>query len=219
MITDPGARTKRVLRECRFTLAAVSLALALSVPGFLPISARAHQERSGVSKAAADSFGAKLKRLESYDAGARPARNQTTHFSEAEWNSYLALVLSANYHPCLRDMRLKFDEGRVRAEATIDFNKLNFNSTQMLNNLVRTMLTGVHSLAVAGSLNSGGGKASFQLAEARFDSLTLPNMLVAEILSAVGRKQQPPFDPTQPNDLPYHIQRVEVRTGSVVVYQ
>lgn len=221
MIKETGTCRKKRQRSFlhRITLPVVPILLVLPVIGISPSASQSPKSGTGISKAAAESCDAKVKRLEAYDAAYKPAIRQTTQFSEAEWNSYLSIVLSPNYHPCLRDIRLKFNEGRLRADASIDFNRLNFNSTQMLNSLVRAMLTGVHSLAVAGSLISSSGKASFQLEEARFDSIALPNFLVVEILAAVGRKQEPPFDPTQPNDLPYHIINVEVHSGFIVVHQ
>jgi len=35
----------------------------------------------------------------------------------------------------------------------------------------------------------------------------------------VGRKQDPPFDPMQPSKMPYEIQKVDVHSGYIVVYQ
>jgi hypothetical protein len=190
----------------------------LTVPviaGSLGIQAPA----SGITKAAADSCDAKIKRLESFDAGRKAGAHQTTQFTDTEWNSYLAIVLKPNYHPCLKEIRLKFEEGRLQAVSTIDFDSLNFNSTSSVNSFLRAMLTGVHIITVHGRLISEGGKANFQLDEARFDSVTLPNLLVTEIIGAVGRRQNPPFDPTQPNNLPYHVLKVEVHAGYIIVNQ
>lgn len=184
-----------------------------------PLAMQSSSPVGDITKAAADSCDAKISRLEAYDAAHNPAVRQTTRFSEAEWNSYLAIVLKPNYHPSLKEIRLKFEEGRLQAVATIDFDSLNFSSTKSLNNLMRSMLTGVHALTVWGRLISDAGKANFQLDEARFDTITMPNLLVVEIMSAVGRRQDPPFDPTQPNNLPYNILKVEVHSGYIVVYQ
>jgi hypothetical protein len=184
-----------------------------------PLGPQAPAPSPGISKSAADSCDAKVKRLEAYDTAGNFSIHQTTQFSEAEWNSYLAITLKPNYHPSLKELILKFDEGRLQAVATIDFNHLNFSSTQFLSGLIRSLLTGIHALTVRGSLLSDAGKASFQLEEARFDTITLPNLLVVEIISAVGRRQDPPFDPTQPNNLPYHIIKAEVHQGYVLIYQ
>jgi hypothetical protein len=72
---------------------------------------------------------------------------------------------------------------------------------------------------VDGKLEAAGGKAKFVLDEARFDTTVLPNFLVEEIISAVGRKQRPPFDPMQPSQMPYKIEKVEVHKGQITIYQ
>ncbi|MBZ5497267.1 MAG: hypothetical protein LAP85_12765 [Acidobacteriia bacterium] len=173
----------------------------------------------GISKAAADSCNAKISRLEAFDAAHDPVKKQTTRLSETEMNSYLAFVLSPHYNACLKSIRLKFEEGHLQGVAAVDFDRLQLNPTQLLTSLLRKMLTGVHTLTVRGILVSGTGKANFRLEEARFDSMTLPNLLVAEIITTVGRKQNPPFDPMQPSTLPYRIQKVDVHAGYIVVYQ
>lgn len=169
-----------------------------------------------ISKAAADRCAAKIRLLEAY---AGPGTRQTISLSEEEMNSYLALVVGPNYHPSLKSVLLTFNDGRVVAVASIDFDRLNFSSTQFLNGLMRSLLTGVHTLMVSGDAVSGKGKANFNLEESRFDAVALPNLLVSEIISTVGLKQKPPFDPMQPSALPYHIQKVDVRSGYIVLYQ
>jgi hypothetical protein len=219
MIEGMAMREMRPMRRSVRRFLQLVLGLALCASSIVSWAKQSATSQAGISQAAAVSCDAKVKRLEAFEAAQNPALKQATQFSEDEWNSYLAIMLSPFYHPCLREIRLKFEESRLRADASIDFNRLNFNSTQMLNNLVRAMLTGVHSLAAVGSMVSGDGKARFQLEEARFDGIGLPNFLVVEILSAVGRKQQPPFDPTQPNDLPYHISRIELHSGFIIIHQ
>jgi len=57
------------------------------------------------------------------------------------------------------------------------------------------------------------------LHQARFDGTTLPKYLVEQIITAVGRKQNPPFDPLKPSELFYEIEKAEVHKGCVIVYQ
>jgi len=191
--------------------------LAAGARGLL--CAQSASTSAGISKGAAQSCEAKIKRMESFSTTAPAGKKQTVQLSDTELNSYLALVLSPNYHPSLKSIRLRFEASKLQGIATVDFDRLEFTSTQILSGLLRRMMTGIHTLTVAGELVTGSGRASFKLDEARFDSLTLPNMLVAEILSAVGRKQNPPIDPMQPSELPYDIDRVDTRPGYIVIYQ
>jgi len=171
----------------------------------------------GISKAAADSCNAKIKALEAHAAGPQ-AKRQQIRITELEMNSYLALVLSASYHPSLKSIRLKFEEGRLQAVAKIAFDRLQFSSTQFINSLFRKMLSGVHTLTVRGILIADNGKGNFQLEEARFDSMTIPNPLVSEIITTVGKRQNPPFDPMQPSTLPYSIRKVETHQGYILIH-
>jgi hypothetical protein len=93
------------------------------------------------------------------------------------------------------------------------------NSTKMLTRLVANLFSGMHSLSMSGKLAARGGMANFILDVARFDDTALPNFLVEEIISAVGRKQKPPFDPMQPSRMPYAIDRVEVHREYILVCQ
>jgi hypothetical protein len=172
-----------------------------------------------ISKAAAESCGVKLKRLEEFAAGSSRSKKQTIEFSENEINSYLALELSKNYHPSLKSLVIVVEESKLQGVASIDFDSLAMNSKTILTKLMTKMFSGVHTLAVRGKLVTAEGKARFELEEAHFDDSALPNFLVEEIISAVGRKQKPPFDPMQPSKLPYGIQTVDLHRGRALVHQ
>ena len=171
-----------------------------------------------ITKAAANRCDSKLKILEAH-AEHEAARPRSTEFSEDEVNSYFALILSSKYHPCLKSLSFKFEEDKLEAVADIDFDRLGKTSSKLFPKLLSFMLSGVHTLTVRGQLVSGNGKASFRLEQARFDTSRLPNALVEEIITAVGRKQKPPFDPLQPSELFYGIQKIDVHAGYVVVHQ
>ncbi len=201
--------------------------LLLCVPGLeasAPISSMRQKAASagGSAKKEAESCDSKVKRLQAYIANPIPpgkVGSQATTLTESELNSYFDLVLRPQYHPSLKGIRFQVSESRLRSYALLDFDRLELDSTQILTGLIRKLLSGVHSLTILGGIVSGGGKASFRLDEATFDGVALPNLLVSEIISAVGRKQNPPFDPMQPSALPYGIQRVELHSGRLVVYQ
>ena len=198
------------------------LPLLCSVLLDAPLYSLPRQEQAAgarLSKSDALSCEAKVQRLQAFETDPRPGQHQTTRISQNELNSYLALILSPQYHPCLKSIVLNFEKGSLQANAVINFDMLEFNSTQAVNSLLRSMLSGIHSLAIAGELISGDSKASFKLREARFDSLVLPNFLVSEIISAVGRRQNPPFDPVQPSTLPYRIEKAEVQAGFLLLFQ
>ncbi len=173
----------------------------------------------GISRAAAERCSLKLKSLEDFATDRKGNPNQTTQFSEEEANSYLALNLGRKYHPSLKSLVVAFEKERLQAVAVIDFDQLASKSTKLLPQLIGLLFSGTHTLTVHGQVISGGGKARFQLEQARFDDSTLPKSLVEEIITSVGKKQNPPFDPLQPSKLPYGIEHLELNQGNIMVFQ
>jgi hypothetical protein len=171
------------------------------------------------SKTAAARCRAKLNDLEGFAKRHKRDQKQTTKFSEDEVNSYLALDLKSKYHACLKSLVIAFRENNLQATAKIDFDRLGSTSTSFLSKLIGLMFSGVHTLAVDGEFVSSNGIGNFRLHRAVFDDSTLPKRLVEEIITAVGRKQNPPFNPLQPSKMPYEIDRVEVHTGYIIVFQ
>ena len=177
------------------------------------------QPAKEISKAASDSCAQKVKRLEAHAGAPAPRTRQKTRFTRQEVNSYLALELRSKYHPSLQNLELYFEEDKLKALALVDFDKLSMNSTGILARLAAKFFSGVHSLSVMGKLAARDGKANFVLEEARFDSSVLPNFLVEEVITAVGRRQKPPFDPMQPSRMPYAVDRVDVHRDYILVSQ
>jgi hypothetical protein len=157
--------------------------------------------------------------LESVAALDSTDRRQTTKFSEEEVNSYLAEDLSPQYHPCLKTIMTMFKEGRIRIVAEIDFDRLDVTSTDVFSKMIKLLFSGKHTITAQGKLQSGNREAFFDLEKAFFDNKALPNFLVEEILTAVGQKQNPPFDPMHPSEMPYKIDKVDVHPGYIIVYQ
>jgi hypothetical protein len=172
-----------------------------------------------ISKSAADSCAKKVAGLENFAAESGAGKKNVTKITEEEINSYLALDLSAKYHPSLKSLQFSFGEPALQSTAVIDFDQLAANSKNFSARLLAGMLSGTHNLSVRGRIIAASGKAHFQLEEARFDEGQLPKFLVEEIVTAVGRKQKPPFDPMQPSQMPYRIDHVEFHSGYMVIYQ
>jgi hypothetical protein len=180
---------------------------------------RAATAASAISKAAAERCDTKLKALEKFAGLPNSSRRQTTRFTEDEVNSYLALELGSEFHPCLKTLQMTFEEGNLTGAASIDFDKLGTVSTKFMPKLLSVLFSGTHRLDARGQLLSRNGEASFRLEQARFDNSNLPKSLVEEIITAVGKKQNPPFDPLQPSKLPYRIEEVDVHQGYITVHQ
>jgi hypothetical protein len=172
-----------------------------------------------ISKTAAKTCAVKVRKLEEFSRRPSSGKSQTTQFSEEEINSYLTLDLSSKFSPSLKSLVVRLKEGGLQGNALIDFDRLEMKSTEIATRLFAFMLSGVHELMVRGKLPVKNGKGNFQLEEAQFDGIRLPVALVEEIITIIGRKQKPPFDPTSPSEMIYRIQRVDLHQGYMVVYQ
>jgi hypothetical protein len=206
-----------IARLFKITLLLSCLSLS-SVMVMIP--AEAGKSAYTLSKAAAERCSVKLNNLADIAVKRKSGQKQTTQFSQDEINSYLALNLSARYHPCLKSLMLNLEENNgLQAVASIDFDSLKSSSNKLLSKLMGLMFSGTHTLTAKGQLISNGGKANFRLAQARFDDTTLPQYLVEQIITAVGRKQNPPFDPLQPSKIFYEIVKMDIHSEHIIVYQ
>lgn len=174
---------------------------------------------SKAARAAASRCGEKLKDLEDFAAKKKSGEKQTTRFTEEEINAYLDLNLKAKYHPSLESLAVAFEEENLQGVASIDFDRLGGSSSGLLPKVVGMLFSGTHTLKARGKFITREGKAHFQLEKAYFDDSELPKFLVEEIITAVGRKQNPPFDPLQPSTMPYEIKGVEMHPEHIVVHQ
>jgi len=209
----------------RSAIVAISLLTTLGIVGLLAtgysgkIGAQTIDRESLTSKAAAESCRIKMKRVEDFDLVEAPKRGQTTKFSEEEANAYLSEDLDTEANPSLRDLRVTFKKDSLQAVATIDFDRLEMTSDSIFAKIFSMLFSGLHTLTARGRLISWNGEAYFELEQALFDDKNLPKPLVEEIITAVGLRQNPPFDPLQPSELLYKIDRIEVQPGYMIVYQ
>ena len=212
---SPRTRGSLPAGICRLMIVLTILSVSLGPANY----ANPSDGRPVITRAAANQCSSKLKNIENFAAHRKPGQKQTTRFSEEEVNSYLALELSPKYHPCLKSLSVTFEENRIQNVVVVDFDRLGTTSTKLLPKLLSFMMSGVHTITARGQLLSGDGKANFRLEQARFDNSTLPKTLVEEIISAVGRKQNPPIDPLQPTQLFDGIEKVDVHAGYVLAHQ
>ncbi len=216
---DHAARRAGTLRVSRIALCVPALLMAGLAASPLAHSALETVTGQGISRAAADECAKKVKALESFSARTGNRGTQTTRISEAELNSFLAYELSPKYHASLKSLTVRLEPTRLQGVATVDFDQLGMSSKNSVTRMLASLLTGKHTLTAYGKLIADGGLASFQLERSLFDDTSLPNLLVEEIISTVGKRQKPPFDPMQPSKMPYDIRKVEMGQGFITVYQ
>lgn len=216
--SDDLPKPLKIFRFLGFTFGhgvPVLIALLLTCPS----SFEARETTFIPSKPEAQRCRRKLEKLEAFEAKRKPHQSQSTHFSENEINSFLAIELSPRYHPCLKSLTLAFREDYLKATAKIDMDQAGSTASTMLPKFMGFIFPGIHVLSAEGRLVTKDGKAHFKLERSFWDNQSLPKPLVEMIISTVGRKQNPPFDPLQPSQMPYGIDRVELHDGYAIVFQ
>jgi len=218
-LKNPSKRAKRSAIEDQFKSFLVFGGLLLSLMGYLGASALWGLPLRANSKSAARSCETKLRSLEDFVPRKKSGEHQSIQISENEANSYLERNLKSQFHPCLKNLELVFLKNRMQIAAIVDFDRLGTTSKHILPNIISLMFSGTHSIEAQGELISNQGKGRFQLESAHFDNNAIPNYLVNEIMTAVGLRQKPPFDPVQYSELPYEIDRLDLQSGYIIVYQ
>ena len=221
MITACDRPTRHAGINGILRIAVGALALFLAIPAAHGLRSPLPETGagSGISKGAAESCARKVKQLEKFSARTGNRGTQATRISEEELNSYLAYQLSSKYHPSLKSLMVHVEPTQLQGVAAVDFDQLGMSSKKFVTKMIASLFTGSHTLTVRGKLIADGGRAHFQLERALFDDMSLPNLLVEEIISTVGKRQKPPFDPMQPSQMPYGIQKAAMAQGYIIVYQ
>ena len=221
MMTDCPCNPRQPLARRLTGLILIALALTLIVPAAsrFPLFSRAAEAGPELSRTAAESCARKVKKLQDFSASAGNQGHQITRISEVELNSFMAYQLSSKYHPSLKSLTVRFKPAQLQCVAELDFDQLGMSSKKSMTRVLASLFTGAHNLAVSGKLIADAGQAHFELERALFDDVSLPNLLVGEIISTVGKRQKPPFDPMQPTGMPYGIRKVDVGQSFIVIYQ
>lgn len=192
---------------------------AVLIGSLIAAPAETEKSESGISIAAAKKCELKLKKMEDFLEKRKPGGRNTTRFSEKEVNSYLAYNLSKEYHPSLKKLVTAFKKNQLQIAVSVDFDRIGATSNKLLPKIMGLLLSGTHTIDAQGKLVTSKGNGYFVLEQARFDNKVLPKAFVERVITAVGQKQNPPFDPLQPSKMPYEIKEVDMRQGYIIVYQ
>jgi hypothetical protein len=189
------------------------LAVAAAVP--LPPGREAH------SREDAARFRAKIEAITRHAEAGAPAP-LTTAVTEREINAYLAYDAVAHLPIGLTDPRIAIQPDlSLSGTATIDLDAIRKQRTSRgwLDPL--NYLGGTVPVAVAGRLAATGGVARFSLASAKVGGVTVPKVVVQELLSFYTRTDADPrgLNLDDPYPLPARIRQIDVRPGEALVRQ
>ena len=148
------------------------------------------------------------------EVGEVPSR--TYHLTEADLNAFLLQRLSEQPQAGVDSVSLRLSQGKLVALVQVDMDKLQVE-TDLTTKLFLALLNGKQNLELEGQLQVENGRGQYTLQRTELNDTEVPPAVVSAVLSALGRRHNPPFDPTKPFDLPYGIQAVDIQVGLAVI--
>ncbi len=143
--------------------------------------------------------------------------NRTYELTEEELNAYLSAQLYQQDQKAVESIALLLKEGTFLTRIEVDVDELQFQGDDVTTGYLRLVLKGIQTLEIEGKLEAENGLATYRVQEARLSGIPVPARLVNNLLSSLGKKNDPPFDPTQPFEMPYGIQSFTFQPGKVLM--
>ena len=137
--------------------------------------------------------------------------------TEEELNAYLSAQLRQQDQKAVESMFLSLREGTFLTVIEVDVDELQLRGNDVTTGYLRLLLRGTQTLEIEGKLQAEDGLASYLVQEARLSGISLPASWVNSLLSSLGKRNKPPFDPTEPFDMPYGIRSVIFHPGKVIM--
>ncbi|MDA2927879.1 hypothetical protein MYX78_11740, partial [Acidobacteria bacterium AH-259-G07] len=201
MVTVPGRRTTLIV---------------FSVLTWVCFAAQSYPD----AEPAEDSGGEKMERVvrELQDYYAKGSvRARTYQLTEAELNAYLLAQLHKRDRKEVESIAVRLKDGGFITFVEVNMDELDLETDFLTASLFRALLSGRHTLELEGTLQTENGMGTYRVEQARLDGDPVLAPLVSSILSSLGQKQDPPFDPTRPFPLPYGIQSVTLQSGKLTI--
>ena len=142
--------------------------------------------------------------------------NRSYEVTEKELNAYLSAQLYQQDQKAVESIALLIKEGTFLTRIEVNTDELQVKGDDSLGYL-RLLLRGTQTLEVEGKLQAADGLASYLVQEARLSGISLPAPWVNSLLRSLGKRNNPPFDPTEHFEMPYGIQSVTFHPGKVLM--
>ena len=143
--------------------------------------------------------------------------NKTYQVTEEELNAYLSAQLHQQHQKAVESIVLLLKEGTFLTRVEVNVDELQFPVDDVMTGYLRLLLKGIQTLEIEGTLEAEKGLATYRVQEARLSGIPIPAQLVNYLMSSLGKKNNPPFDPTQPFEMPYGIQSFTFQPGNVIM--
>lgn len=142
---------------------------------------------------------------------------RTFTLPEEDVNDFVRRAIAVQSRKEIKSAVFSFREGFFRLVLTVDLEGMQPQSTSTTGRLLGSLLSGVQVIDVEGDLTVNDGQGVYSTRQATLNGMTIPAVLVDQVLSYLGSTLKPPFDPTKPFTMPGGVKSVEFQPGKVVV--
>jgi hypothetical protein len=143
-----------------------------------------------------------------------PEKGQTHSLLEEDLNAYISRELESQPLRGVEKLFVELKEGTFTTDVTVNLDNIGLSGyLEYLKNLVE----GPQDLTLEGSLEVTEGVGVYKTHGAWLNGIPLPPSVVDTLLSALGRQQDPPFDPTEEFEAPFGITDLEIKPGVAVL--
>lgn len=157
-----------------------------------------------------------LEELKNNDQqGAVPDRSYEV--TQQELNAYLSAQLYQQDQKAVESIALLIKDGTFLTRVEVNADELHVQGDDTTMGYLRILLRGTQTLEVEGKLQAQDGVASYLVQEARLSGISLPAPWVNSLLSSLGKRNDPPFDPTKPFPMPYGVRSVTFQPGKMMM--
>ena len=142
---------------------------------------------------------------------------RTYRLTESELNAYLEKKVQEKRQPGLEKVSARLSDDTLVIILQVDMDELSVEEKSPSSALLLTLLRGKQTFEVEGSLRAKDGMGQYNVRRANLNGVSIPPEMVTGLLSALGRKYYPLFDPSQPFHMPYGIQIIKIQVGQAII--
>ena len=143
-----------------------------------------------------------------------PEKGQNHTLQEADLNAYLFRELTRQPLRGIEKLSVKMEDGTFTTFLTVNFDEVELSGYL---SYLASVLDGPQRLTLQGMLEVNEGVGTYRTQAAWLNDVPLPGSLVDVLLSALGRQQEPPFDPTAPFEAPFDISQLVIQPGKAIL--
>lgn len=143
--------------------------------------------------------------------------SRTYRLTDTELNAYLQAQLREQEQPGVEQFSVSLVRGGFVTLAKVDTNELSLPQDSASALLLYTLFSGKQTLEAEGDFQARNGKGVYRVRWAKLNGRSIPPSIANGLLSSMGKKQEPPFDPTEPFEMPWGIDSVDCHPDYVTI--